>query len=67
MKKMRVHVIALAIILASFFTPTEEAHFVWERLPIFSCAFGFFGTLALIVLAKLLGKRFLERDINYYD
>jgi hypothetical protein len=53
-------------ILINLFLPTEEAHFVWERLPIFNVIFGFLGCILIIVVSKTIGKC-LQRDENYYD
>jgi hypothetical protein len=59
--------IATLIFFISFFTPTEEIHFFWEKLPVFNVLFGFFGCMALISFAKLLGKALIQRDEHYYE
>jgi hypothetical protein len=46
--------------------PAEIAH-VWEKLPIFEAAFGFFGCLLIIIVSKLIGYLFLHKKEGYYD
>ena len=58
---------AVVIFCLSLFTPTSEAHFFWERLPVFYALFGFAGCIALIIIAKFLGKLFIKRDEDYYE
>ena len=58
---------AIVIFCLSFFTPTDGAHFPWEKLPVFYALFGFVSCIALIILAKALGKLFIRRDENYYE
>lgn len=48
-------------IVASFLDPEEKTPAV------FYAAFGFFGCLLLIFLAKVVGKKLLMRKENYYD
>ena len=58
---------AIVIFGLSFFTPTDGAHFFWEKLPVFYALFGFASCIALIIAAKALGKLFIKRDENYYE
>jgi hypothetical protein len=58
---------AVVIFCLSLFTPTSEAHFSWERLPVFYALFGFAGCIALILVVKALGKFLIKRDENYYE
>jgi hypothetical protein len=64
-KKMLVSVVVILILC--LFTPTSEAHFFWERFPLFYAVFGFVGCIVLILTAKALGKLFIQRDENYYE
>lgn len=57
----------ILLIILSFFTPTDEAHFVWERLSIFNVLFGFVGCTVIILGSKALGKLFLQRREDYYE
>jgi Na+(H+)/acetate symporter ActP len=69
MNKGRILFIAVAslILVASFFIPTDEVHFIWERFTLASALFGFIGCLLLIVVTKIFAKRILQRDESYYD
>lgn len=58
---------AIVIFFLCFFTPTGGAHFFWEKLPVFYALFGFAACIALIIVAKALGKLFIKRDENYYE
>ena len=59
--------IAAFIFILSFFTPTGEMHFFWERLPVFEVLFGFFGCIVLIFFSKWFGKLLVQRDEQYYE
>jgi hypothetical protein len=41
--------------------------FPWSLVPGFFSLFGFFGCLAIVYGAKLLGHEWLQRDEDYYD
>lgn len=64
--KKRYYVLSFILLFVSLFTPVSEAHFSWEKIPIYNCLFGFFGALLLIFGAKLLGKNLIQRDEDYY-
>jgi uncharacterized membrane protein YhfC len=64
-KKMLVS--AVVILLLCLFTPTSKVHFFWERFPLFYAVFGFVGCIVFILIAKALGKLFIQRDENYYE
>jgi Na+/citrate or Na+/malate symporter len=57
---------ALMLVLGFIVRPAEIAH-VWEKLPIFEAAFGFFGCLLIIIVSKLIGYLFLQKKEGYYD
>lgn len=65
----RWHWVALALLaLASVVAQlSAEAHYVWERIPAFFAIYGFIGCLLIIYVSKWVGKRFLQRDEDYYD
>lgn len=69
MKKGRVlFVIIAAVILGnSFFIPTDDIHFIWEKFPLSSAVIGFVGCLLLIVVTKIFIKHAIQRDEGYYD
>jgi hypothetical protein len=66
-KNRKMLVSAIVILGLSFFTPTSNAHFFWEKLPVFYALFGFAGCIVLIIISKTLGKFFIKRDENYYE
>ncbi len=56
------------VALLGFLLPHEgEAHYLWEKVPVFDLLFGFLGCIVLILFSKGLGHRFLERPEDYYD
>ena len=54
------------LVLGFIVHPAQVDH-VWEKLPIFEAAFGFFGCLLIIVVSKALGHLFLQKKEDYYD
>ena len=57
-----------ALILGnSFFMPTDEVHFIWEKFTLYSALFGFIGCLLLILVTKIFARRVVQRDEHYYD
>jgi hypothetical protein len=58
--------LALMLVLGFIFRPAEIDH-VWEKLPVFEAAFGFFGCLLIIIVSKLIGHLFLQKKEGYYD
>lgn len=69
MTKGRVLVAVLtALILGnSFFIPTDDIHFIWEKIPLSSALIGFIGCLLLVVVTKKLIKHAIQRNEDYYD
>lgn len=60
---------AIVAIAASFFVPTAEGEneLWWSHIFGFSPVFGLIGCAVLVVVAKLLGRYWLERREDYYD
>ena len=58
--------LVLILVLGFIVRPAEINH-VWEKLPIFEAAFGFFGCLLIIIVSKLIGYLFLQKKEDYYD
>jgi hypothetical protein len=44
-----------------------HAEFWWSHIYGFFSLFGLVGCLATIIIAKILGERWLERKESYYD
>lgn len=62
------YLVLVLIVLADFIVPREHAEYLWERLPGWSAAYGFFSCVALIFVSKFLGHRVgLMRREDYYD
>ena len=67
MRNKAKYIVSLIFFLVlSFFTPTDEVHFFWEKLPIFNVLFGFVGCIVIIVGSKVLGRLFIQKDEDYY-
>ncbi|RJQ56053.1 MAG: hypothetical protein C4530_15285 [Desulfobacteraceae bacterium] len=53
--------------LLGFIFPNKDAHFWWQRIPVYDAVFGFAGAVVLIAFSKWLGHVWLMKDENYYD
>ena len=60
-------VVALAEIVLPRIFPAGEPHFPFEDFPAFGSLYGFVSCVAIIVVSKLIGKRWLMRREDYYD
>lgn len=60
-------VIAAVMLGNSFFIPTDNIHFIWEKFPLSSALIGFIGCLLLVVVTKIVIKHAIQRDEGYYD
>jgi hypothetical protein len=60
-------VLVLIEIAAPRFVYRGDAHFRFEDWPAFGSIYGFFSCVAIIVVSKLVGKRWLMRSEQYYD
>jgi hypothetical protein len=71
MRKLLWALLAIATIASlagGFAIPHDPAHDAWwDRIPAFFALFGFLGCVAIIFLAKSLGKLFLRKRADYYD
>ena len=59
-------IIAFTILLEILFVDPYGEYW-WHNTVGFDAAFGLLGCLALIVFAKGLGKKLLQRKEDYYD
>jgi len=61
--------VLIIFVLLDLFLVNEPGHkvFPWSHLAGFFSLFGFFGCLAIIVVAKLLGRYWLQRGEDHYD
>ncbi len=49
------------------FRHLAHAELFWHRLPAFDFFYGFAGCGVIVLASKWLGKRFLQRDEDYYS
>jgi hypothetical protein len=53
--------------ILGFVFPHPNPHFWWQYIPVFDAFFGFLGCLLIILLAKTLGKFWLQKREDYDD
>jgi len=59
---------AASLVVELFFMHHEPGHsHWWNEIPGFFIFFGFFGCVIIILFAKTLGKKVLDRPEDYYD
>jgi len=44
-----------------------HAEFWWHRTPGFDALYGFIGCVVIVLASKALGKRWIQRDEDYYE
>ena len=49
-----------------FLGEQDHGAFSWSHVAGFSALFGFIGCVAIIILSKLLGRFWLQREEDYY-
>ena len=54
-------------VIGDFVIPRHHAIFPWDAIPGFSAAYGLISCVAIITVAKLIGKLWLQRGEDYYD
>ena len=54
-------------VISDFIIPKHHAIFPWDAIPGFSAVYGFISCVAIITVAKLIGKLWLQRGEDYYD
>jgi hypothetical protein len=59
--------VALAEVVLPRIFDGSESHFEFERFPAWGSIYGFVSCVAIIVVSKLIGKRWLARREDYYD
>ena len=55
------------VVLSLLFGRPHHPHFVWDYFPPFYALLGYGGCWLLVVGAKTLAKRWVERGEGYYD
>jgi hypothetical protein len=56
----------ITIVLEFTFLGGYDSHW-WNAIPAFYALFGLAGCVVIIYVAKFISKKFLNRDIDYYD
>ena len=54
-------------VLLGFLIHGKHPLFRWETIPSFDAAFGFLGCIIIVLISKMLGKYWLQKDDDYYD
>ncbi len=54
-------------VIPDFFIPREHIIFPWDRIPGFSAVYGFISSVLIIIVAKVLGHKWLMKKEDYYD
>lgn len=65
--KIILYFLTVLSLFAEFGTRSPAAGHWWNSLPGFYLIFGFAGCIAIILISKALGKKFLQRKEDYYD
>ncbi|MBM3173559.1 MAG: hypothetical protein FJ022_05125 [Chloroflexi bacterium] len=62
-------IIAIFSLVADFLIPISdsEEEFWWSHIHGFFAALGLFGCIAIVMIAKWLGRYWLQRKEDYYD
>ena len=55
------------IVIADFFITRTYIHFPWEIIPGVYELFGLIACILIVILAKILGNKWLMRKEDYYD
>lgn len=58
---------SLVLLLISEFFIEKHPYFSWAAFPAFYAVYGFLSCVVIIVVAKLLGKLWLQKGEDYYD
>ena len=65
--KILFYIILALTVVADFFITRKHIHFLWENIPGVYALFGLIASILIIVLAKILGHKWLMREEDYYD
>ena len=60
-------VIMVIMVIIEVLFAHPHYHMIWNRVPGFDLLIGFAGAWALILLAKVVMAKLLQRDENYYE
>ena len=54
-------------VIADIFITRKHIHFPWENIPGVYALFGLVACILIVILAKILGHKWLMRKEDYYD
>lgn len=58
---------SLVLLLILEFFIEKHPYFSWAAFPAFNAVYGFISCVVIIVVAKVLGKLWLQKGEDYYD
>ena len=61
------YIVLMLIIVADFFIPRHEIHFIGDIVPGFWSLFGFVACVLIIIISKWIGSLGIMKDENYYN
>ena len=61
------YIVLILIIIADFFIPRHEIHFIGDKIPGFWSLFGFIACILIILISKWIGHLGIMQDENYYN
>ena len=54
-------------VIPDFFITREHIIFPWDAIPGFSAVYGFISCVMIIIVAKVIGHKWLMKEEDYYD
>ena len=61
------YIVLILVIIADFFIPRHEIHFIGDKIPGFWSIFGFVACILIILISKWIGHLGIMQDENYYN
>ena len=61
------YIVLILVIIADFFIPRHEIHFIGDQIPGFWSLFGFVACVMIILISKWIGSLGIMQDENYYN
>ena len=65
--KILFYISLVLTVIADFFIIRKHIHFPWENIPGVYALFGIAACIMIVILAKVLGYKWLMRKEDYYD
>ena len=61
------YIALILIIVADFFIPRHEIHFIGDKIPGFWSLFGFVACILIILISKWIGRLGIMQEEDYYN